>query len=445
MIIMKFGGSSLRDATRINEVISLIREYLNEHPIIVCSALGSTTNNLLEAGQGALSGDVTIEKIKSDHLKIITDLNLSQEEITPLFTELTDLLQGIAVLQKLTKKTTDALMSFGERLSVRIIAAALSKNGIAAKPFDAFDLGFLTDSKFNNAEILPETYTNLRKNCAAFSDYHYTPIVTGFIAKDQEGNITTLGRSGSDLTASTLGAALNVREVQVWKDVDGLLTTDPRIVKAARPVGDVSFEEASELAYFGAKVLHPLAIQPAMAYNIPVRVKNSYNKNHPGTLITAKREAPVALLKALTTKRNVTLIDLFSSQMLGQYGFLARVFQIFDEHKISVDMVATSEVSVSLTLDKNFELKTAVHDLQQIASVHVGYDKAIISLIGDISRSSEILHLAFGTLHAIGINVQMISLGASKVNIGLIVEDSQAEDCIKELHKVFFETENEAA
>jgi aspartate kinase len=226
----------------------------------------------------------------------------------------------------------------------------------------------------------------------------------------------------------------------VWKDVDGILTTDPRIVSAARPVPLVSFEEASELAYFGAKVLHPLSIQPAMRKNIPVRVKNSYNPTHPGSLIVEKSDKdPDLLVKAITCKRNVTLVDIVSTRCLGQHGFLAKVFQLFADHAISVDMVATSEVSVSLTLNNGAELTGVVKALSEFASVVVSESKAILSLIGNIDRSSEILDTAFATLKHEGVNVQMISHGASKVNIGLIVEESEIEGCVKAMHKFFFE------
>ncbi len=445
MIIMKFGGSSVRDAERIREVAALIRSALAQQPIVVFSAMGKTTDGLISAGKAALNGVVNIDGLRDHHLRTAASLGVDTSGVEELFRELHDLLKGISLLQELSKKTLDHLCSFGERLAVRIIAGYLQQAGIAARHFDAWDIGFVSDSKFNDAEIQEETYRNVAESLREVKEaYSFVPVITGFIAKDKNGSLTTLGRGGSDLTASVVGASLQADEVQVWKDVDGILTTDPRIVPQARPVAGVSFEEASELAYFGAKVLHPLSIQPAMQHGIPVRVKNSYNPSHPGTLITAATTEN-GMIKAITCKRDVTLIDIVSSRMLGQYGFLARVFQVFAENKISIDMVATSEVSLSLTLDKGAEFSPAIEELEKIARINVSRGKAILSLIGDVRRSSAILDAAFSILQRLGINVQMISQGASKVNIGLIVEDAEVERCVSELHKFFFETEQEAA
>lgn len=266
-------------------------------------------------------------------------------------------------------------------------------------------------------------------------------VVTGFIGHDEQGRITTLGRGGSDLTASTLGAAVPVDEIQVWKDVNGIMTANPKVVEDAIPVPFVTFEEASELAYFGAEILHPISMVPAMRHNIPVRVKNSYNPDHPGTVITATKEA-ATLVTAITSKRNVDLVDIVSTWMLGQYGFLSRVFSIFEEQKVSVDCVATSEVSISLTLDKKKEDDTKeqklVEALSEIASVTVHPNRAIISLIANVKRSSEVLSIVFAALKQAGIQVEMLSQGASKVNISLIVKDSEAEQATKVLHDAFF-------
>lgn len=266
-------------------------------------------------------------------------------------------------------------------------------------------------------------------------------MVTGFIGHDDQGRITTLGRGGSDLTASTLGAAVPVDEIQVWKDVNGIMTANPKVVPDAIPVPYVTFEEASELAYFGAEILHPISMVPAMRYNIPVRVKNSYNPDHPGTVITASKEA-ATLVTAITSKRNVDLVDIVSTWMLGQYGFLSRVFSIFEEQKVSVDCVATSEVSISLTLDKKQQDDTKeqrlVDALSEVASVTVHPNRAIISLIANVKRSSEVLSIVFDALKEAGIQVEMLSQGASKVNISLIVKDEDAERATKVLHDSFF-------
>ena len=442
---MKFGGSSVADAERIQYVAGIVSRHLDQKPLLVISALGATTNNLITAGQSALRGSVDCSAIRDHHYSTAKTLGINTDPIDPLFGELENLLRGISLLGELSKKTSDHLLSFGERLAVKIVSAHLNQRGMPAKAFDAWDLGMQTNSDFGNAEVCESSYANIAASLAPLKlSYDYTPVVTGFIAKDGNGIITTLGRGGSDLTASILGVALEVEEIQVWKDVDGILTTDPKIAKAARPVPEISFEEASELAYLGAKVLHPLSIQPAMNKNIRVRVKNSYNPEHPGTTIEGQ-SIRNGLVKAITCKRNVTLIDIVSSRMLGQHGFLASLFHIFAAHGISVDMVATSEVSVSLTLNQNLPLEGVVSELEKIAHVDISRGKAILGIVGDVKRSSEILDATFKILHTHGVNVQMMSQGASKVNIGLIVEDAEVELCIKELHRHFFENERMAA
>ena len=443
MIVMKFGGSSVKNGERIRYVSEIVKENLPGQPVLVFSALGDTTDNLLEAGANALEGNISLDKIVQTHSDTCKELEVDYSLAEPLIQELEDLLRGISLLRELSPKTKDYLLSFGERLSVRIISEFFNRIGIKSKYFDAWDIGFRTDSNFNEAELNRSTYESISSHLGSLStEYKFTPIVTGFLAKDGSGNITTLGRGGSDLSASILGAALKVKEIQVWKDVDGILTTDPRIVPEAQSVPEISFEEASELAYYGAKVLHPLSVQPAMAVGIPVRVKNSYNPPHPGSRIIASSTPPEQLIRALTCKRDITLVDIISSRALGQHGFLAKVFDIFQSHEISVDMVATSEVSVSVTLDNIENLDKAVEALQDFSRVSVTKDKSIISLIGDMGRSSEILDAAFAIFKEGKITVQMISQGASKVNVGMIVEDHEAEFCIQELHRYFFDKHN---
>jgi aspartate kinase len=442
MIVMKFGGSSLACAERIREMGEIVRSQLGRKPVLVVSAMGDTTDQLLEAAEAALNSEmVSIEKIEDTHLAAIGELNLNaavRNELKVLFWELGSLLTGISLVKELTKRTRDCLVSFGERLSVRIAAAYLSSIRIKARAVDAWDAGFLSDSNFNAAELLSESAGQISKALASLADEGVLPVVTGFIAKDKHGNITTLGRGGSDLSASFIAAACGAEEAQFWKDVDGILTADPRLVRDARPVESVTYDEAAELAYFGAQVLHPRAMQPCMKNRIPVVVKNSFNIKVPGTRIVDKLENRSGPVQALTSRKNVTLVDVVSTRMLGQSGFLERVFSTIAKYGISVDMVATSEVSVSLTLDAVQDLETLKTELSKIASVEIKTDKAIVTIIGDVTRSSEILQRSFGVCASLGVQVQMISQGASKVNISFIVNDTQAAEVIKGLHVNFF-------
>ncbi|MBI5388774.1 aspartate kinase [Candidatus Woesearchaeota archaeon] len=440
MIIMKFGGSSLATGERVREVASIIQAHLAEKPIIVLSAMGKTTDHLIEAGKQALAGNIDGKAVAELHRNAAHDLGLHIPEVDGLLHELEELLVGIRMIKELSPKTMDYLVSFGERLSVRIMASYCNSIGMKSRFFDAWDVGIQTDNHFMDAEVLPATYATIASSLyEVTTSYPYTPFITGFLGKDKEGNITTLGRGGSDLTAAIVGAALQVKEIQVWKNVDGLLSADPRLCPKAIPVPLLSLEEASELAYFGAKILHPRSIIPAMQKNIPVRVKNSYNPNHPGTVIQ-NNALPPALVRAMTMKQNITLVDITSTRMLGQHGFLAKVFDLFGVYEVSVDMVATSEVSISLTIDSNEEnLDRLVPKLQEFAVVHINHQKSIISLIGNIQKSSEILATAFATMTEKHINVEMMSQGASKVNISFIVDDAQAEPALKALHHAFFE------
>jgi aspartate kinase len=410
--------------------------------------MGDTTDHLLSAAGRALKeGIVSIKEIEDLHLKTIKELNLKhpvQKEISLLLEELRTLLTGISLTKELTGRTKDYLVSFGERLSVRITGAYLKSLRLKARALDAWDVGLLSDSNFTAAEPVKESWDLIPQTLCPLVDAGTLPVITGFIAKDREGNITTLGRGGSDLSATMIAAACKAREVQIWKDVDGILTADPRLVKAALPVEEVTYEEAAELAYFGAQVLHPRAMQPCIKTGTPVLVKNSYNPQAPGTRIVASMNKKPGPVRAITSRKKVTLVDVVSTRMLGQYGFLEEVFSAFARHHLSVDMVATSEVSVSLTLDAVHDLEALRRDLARISRVEIKKDKAIVTIVGDVRRSSEILERAFGVCVSLGVQVQMVSQGASKVNISFIVNDTQAGDVVTALHKTFFEGAGES-
>nr|MBP3283793.1 aspartate kinase [Treponema sp.] len=440
MIVMKFGGSSVANAERIKHVASIIQAYAEKRPAVVLSAMGDTTDHLLEAADLAVQGKVDIEKVEKLHLDTAKELDVDVPAIKELLEELKTLLTGISMLHELTRRTRDYLVSFGERMSVRMMAAYLQKQGTSAKFYDAWDIGMVSDSNYMSAELLDEVWENIPK---ALNDYKNgkqkeIPIVTGFIAKDKNGIITTLGRGGSDLSATMIGAAMNADEIQTWKDVDGILTTDPRVVKDARPVPEVTYEEAQELAMFGSQVLHPRSMIPCRKTGTPVRVKNSYNIKSEGSVIVEKHSGATPRVTAITSVKDVTLIDIQSSGMFGAAGFLAHIFNQFLKWNISIDVIATSEVSVSLTVNTKVNLDGLIEDLERVADVTVKASKSIVTLICDASHSSSILSDAFSALNKEGINVQMISQGASKVNISMLVDSEQTNKVVQVLHSALF-------
>lgn len=440
MIVMKFGGSSVADAKRIRHVASIIQAYKEKRPVVVLSAMGDTTDYLLDAADEAVNGNVNISKIANLHRETVNILELDGSCVESLLDELTRLLTGISMIRELTKRTRDYLVSFGERLSVRIMALYLESQGTPASFFDAWDIGILSDSNFMSAELLDEVWQNIPQNLNAYKEglSNSIPIVTGFIAKDKKGNITTLGRGGSDLTATMIGCAMHAEEIQTWKDVDGIMTTDPRICSDAKPVSEVTYEEAQELAMFGAQVLHPRSMMPCRKTGTPVRVKNSYNISSEGSLIVEKHSGKVPPVCAITTIKHITVIDIVSSRMLGAAGFLAHVFNQFLKWDVSIDVIATSEVSVSLTVNSKQDLSGLVEDLERASEVKIKKDKAIVTIVCDAAHSSAILASGFDSLADEGINVQMISQGASKVNISMIVDDDEADKTVNILHKAYF-------
>lgn len=440
MIVMKFGGSSVANAERIKHVASIIEAYKEKRPVVVLSAMGDTTDHLLDAADKAVNGIVDVAGVAKLHEDTAKELEINIETINSLLDELKQLLTGISMLKELSKRTRDYLVSFGERMSVRMMAAYLESRNIPAKFYDAWELGIKSDSNFMAAELLDEVWENIPKALNAYKngEENQIPIVTGFIAKDLKGNITTLGRGGSDLTATIIGAAMDAFEVQTWKDVDGIMTTDPRMVKSAKPVPEITYEEAQELAMFGAQVLHPRSMIPVRKTGTPVRVKNSYNISSPGSIIVEKHTGKVPPVCAITLVKNITLIDIVSSRMLGAAGFLAHIFNNFLKWNISIDVIATSEVSVSLTVNTKTDLSGLIADLEQASEVTVRKGKAIVSIICDAAHSSAILASGFDALADEGINVQMISQGASKVNISMIVNEDEAEKTVQILHAAYF-------
>src|SRR3989344_4579558 len=445
MIVMKFGGTSLANAGRINNVYEIVKTRLHKKPIVVVSAGSGVTDLLINTAKEATKGinpNEKTEEIINIHKEIIKSLNLNEEFLMEDFIRLYDTLNGVYLLKELSPRSIDLISSFGEIFSSKIVAEYFNSKDIQSKQYSGWDAGIVTNDDFTNSEILEETYEKIKSN---LNHFNKLPIVTGFIAKNKDGEITTLGRGGSDYTAAIIGAALGADEIEIWTDVDGIKTADPRIVENAKQWNKVTFNEASEMAYFGAKVLHPKTIKPAVNKNIPVRVLNTYNINNPGTLII-KEDNDECVFRTISVKNNIIVIRLCSAEMLLAYGFLARVFEIFNKYKISIDLISTSEVTVSMTLDNlgngQKELEQAIRELEKIGKVELLKDMSIICIVGkNIKENSKILGRIFNVCKTKDVNVEMISQGASPLSISFVVKQEDSDKIIKELHKELFEDE----
>jgi aspartate kinase len=331
----------------------------------------------------------------------------------------------------------DTVYSFGERMSSRILAAHLTATGVPARAIRTDRAGLLTDSRFGRAAVHEDAYPTLRANLERLEE---TLVLTGFLGQDREGRTTTLGRGGSDFTAAIVGRAMSAREIQIWTDVDGIMTANPQIVPGARTIEVLSFAEASELAYYGAKVVHPATVIPAVRANIPIRVLNTLRPESRGTLVLPECGAAAGVVKSIANKTGIVLIHITSSRMLLHHGFLARIFEIFGRLEIVIDMIATSEVSVSVTTDSLASVDDAVRELSEFAEVSVESPLGMVCLVGEgIKRTVGTPGRIFGVLGREGINVRMISMGAGGTNISLLVREDEMAPSVRALHRVCFE------
>ncbi|HYG74645.1 MAG TPA: aspartate kinase [Planctomycetota bacterium] len=447
MKVMKFGGTSLGSPEAITRCAELVEREIKlsgKKPVVVVSAHSKVTDKLLDAAKRAVKGDIDapMKAIADRHFEILDGLKLPRSIAEKNLSELHDLLRGIHMVKEVTPRLYDYVTSFGERLSSKCFAALLRARGHKeAEAINAYDLGFVTDSKFMNARPLPETYERIHE---AFKPHcNKLVIVTGFIGKDKNGDITTIGRSGSDFTAAIFGAGLHAEEIQVWKDVPGVMTCDPSLIKSAQPLPKLSFEEASELAYYGAEVLHPSTMVPAVMKDIPVRVLHTFDPEAPGTLITTKGEIdPKRPVKCIVYKEDQVLINVRSERMLGMEGFMARMFAIFERHHIVIDMISTSEVSVSLTTNTTDpqKLKSLEKDLIELASkVEIQPGKSIVAVVGSgMKNAVGLAARTFRAVSASGVSLQMISQGASEINITFLVDNSEIPKVCDSLHKEYF-------
>jgi len=448
MIVCKFGGTSVQDAAAMERVAGIVRQRLAEKPVVVTSAMGKTTNSLLQAARSAAEGkrqeaqDI-LDELRNRHIAEarLLGMDSAYEEVYATidshFAEMTNIVGGLSTLGELTPRSMDAMAAYGERLSTLILCHGLNLRGIPAELMDARQF-IITDDDFTKAApIFDLTDAAIREHIMPVLQAGRVPVVQGFIGSNRRGVTTTIGRGGSDYSASIIGAALEAFDIQIWTDVDGIMTADPRLVPEAHRVRVISFDEAAELAYFGARVLHPATILPAVRKKIPVHVLNSFRPDQQGTLITD--EAPLCEnpVKSIACKKGITTVNITSTRMLMAHGFLRAIFEIFDRFRVPVDVVTTSEVSVSLTVDDISHLWDIVTELRKIAEVNVQGGKAIVCCVGDRLRDTPgVLRLLTDAVQ--DINILMISQGASAVNVTFVIDDDQTGRCVRNLHDVFF-------
>ena len=448
MIVMKFGGTSVQDAQAIDQVAAIVQGRLAEAPVVVVSALAKMTDHLLAMASAAGTGnrDKALElslAARERHFNTASDLlgtgRFAQihAELEEEFNALDDLLRGVVAVGELTPRTTDNIAGFGERVASRIVTAAFSVRGLNASHVDSRQC-VVTDANFTKAvPDLEETNSRLREVVRPLVQRGRVPVLGGFIGSTQDGIPTTLGRGGSDFTAAIVGAGLDAQRIEIWTDVDGMMTTDPRLCPHARRIKTISFEEAAELAYFGAKVLHPATLLPAIQKNIPVLILNSQNPGNAGTRITASAPKSKSVFKAIAAKNRITVVDIVATRMLMAHGFLKSIFEVFANHRCPVDMVSTSEVSVSVTVDSNESIAAIAADLGKLADVKYEGRKAIVCLVGENIRSTPGIAAKVFTAIA-DVNIQMISQGASEINISFVVDEMEVPKVVSRLHDVFF-------
>src|SRR5271166_4161325 len=448
LLVMKFGGTSVEDPAAIRRTAAIVagRVAQGKQPIVVVSAMAKVTDQLLRAAAIAAEGDRTGALAISSRLRtrhrdtaaaLLTDSAALIDRIDHKFDSLDEILRGLAAINELTPRVTDLIVSFGELFSSRIVAAAFRELAINAVHIDARQI-IITDSQYQKA-IPQDMHIEERaaKKLLPLIGQNQVPVMGGFIASNEDGLTTTLGRGGSDFTAALVGGALRAEAIEIWTDVDGIMSADPRVCPDALRVKVISFEEAAELAYFGAKVLHPATILPAVKKNIPVLVLNSRNPENEGTRIISLAPHCRSPFKSIAVKRRLTIIDVVASRMLMSHGYLKAIFDVFDRHKCTIDMVSTSEVSVSLTVDSNDKLPDIAADLSQLADVKYEGRKALICMVGENIRGQN--GIAARVFQAIRhVNVRMISQGASEINMSFMIEEDDAEEAIRSLHNEFF-------
>ena len=446
--VMKFGGTSVADAPAFENVARIVASQRDVAPVVVVSAMSGVTDALfaatINAGEGhAGEAIAALENTFQRHHQTAGELLTSTtaqgfaRQVDNAAKQIKELLLASAEDPLRRRATQDAVLAFGEMLSSALLAELMKERGLNAQHVDARRC-IVTDDQYTCAlPLMPDTLTKTQDALVQLIQSGFIPVLGGFIASTAEGMTTTLGRGGSDYTAALIGAALTVDEIQIWTDVTGVLTADPRVVTGAQTVERLSYAEASELAYFGAKVLHPKTIQPAIEGSIPVRICNSRAPEEIGTLVGPETETTHRTIKAIAHKSGVTTVQITSARMLGAYGFLRALFEVFETHRTVVDVVATSEVSVSLSLDDATALPVIVAELERLGTVRVEKGCAIVCVVGEGLRGTP--GIAARVFSAISdINVTLISQGASSINFTFAVEEERVEEAVRKLHQEFF-------
>jgi aspartate kinase len=451
VVVQKFGGTSVADPEAIQRLINIVRTARSRDgrgPAVVVSAMSGVTDSLLgiaaAAGGGRLDDALSrLEQLRERHQKAAAAVAPKEStgalgtQITGQFDDLISLARALSVIREVSSRSLDVVAAAGELLSSRIVAAALVEAGLPAEWVDARRAVITTGDHTRAVPLAAETGAALKSSVLAAIDAGRVPVLGGFVGSTIDGHTTTLGRGGSDYSGAIVGAAIGAREIQIWTDVDGMLTADPRVIATPRLVPQLSFAEAAELAYFGAKVLHPSTILPAVEQNIPVRILNSRKADGAGTMITAEPPPGSTPLTALACKRDVTVVDITSSRMLMAYGFLRRVFEVFERYTTAVDVVTTSEVTVSVTVDDRRHLEAIVEALSEFSQVSVDHEMALLCAVGDRLRNEPaIAARAVGVLEEVPL--RMISQAASRRNITVILRQADLPHAMNRLHDEFF-------
>lgn len=435
-IIMKFGGTSVSTKHSIETLCNIVVGEKRHHPVVVVSALTGITDKLLAIGNGNDTIEKDLRVVRNQHERLIDEL---WKDDTIRKATLGYIDKQIAKVKQIAKKqrnkaNIDALIAYGEIMSSYIVALALSKHGILSKQVIATYV-IATDASFGSAEFLVEpTKKRVQSVIRPLVNKGIVPVVTGFIGATGDGKTTTLGRGGSDYTASIIGYCLSASEIQIWTDVNGIMTADPKIVKNARNIDVVSYEEASELAILGAKVLHPKTILPAVEKNIPVKILNTHNPTYKGTTILKKVNTP-NYIRSIACKKGIQVIDIHAPKMFLMHGFLYKVFKIFNELAISVDFVSTSEVSISLTIEGKYDTSQLVKKLIEFADVRIKNHHATVSVVGKPPGTNPVIPgRVYTILENKNIDIEMISTGISKINETIVVREKDADDVVRILH-----------